>query len=161
MNLVLTVLEVVAPVFLLATVGFLWVKAGFEYRVEFVTRLAMTLSVPCLIFMALVRAEIEPSALAAVSAAALAAYAALGLLFWAGLRVAGMDRRTWLAPLVFGNTGNLGLPLALFAFGETGLGLAVVIFAVMAVLSFTVTGSDRGSVWGSGWCRAAGRPPAR
>ena len=150
MNLVLTVLEVVAPVFLLATVGFLWVKAGFEYRVEFVTRLAMTLSVPCLIFMALVRAEIEPAALAAVSAAALAAYAALGLLFWAGLRAAGMDRRTWLAPLVFGNTGNLGLPLALFAFGETGLGLAVVIFAVMAVLSFTVgvwVVSGGGSPW--------------
>ena len=138
MNLILTVLEVVAPVFLLAAVGFLWVKAGFEYRVEFVTRLAMTLSVPCLIFMALVRAEIAPAALATVTLAALAAYGVLWALFWAGLRAAGMDLRTWLAPLVFGNTGNLGLPLALFAFGETGLGLAVVIFAVMAVLSFTL-----------------------
>ncbi|MBT8410204.1 MAG: AEC family transporter, partial [Octadecabacter sp.] len=48
-----------------------------------------------------------------------------------------LDRRTFLAPLIFGNTGNLGLPLALFAFGETGLGYAVVVFAVMAILSFT------------------------
>jgi malate permease and related proteins len=51
--------------------------------------------------------------------------------------LAGLDRRTYLAPLIFGNTGNLGLPLALFAFGESGLGFAVVIFAVMMVFSFT------------------------
>jgi len=137
-NPVLTVLEVVAPVFLLAAIGFAWVRAGFEYRVEFVTRLAMTLAVPCLIFMALVETEISAAALATVSAAALAAYAGLGILFWAAFSLAGMDRRTWLAPTVFGNTGNLGLPIALFAFGDTGLGLAVVVFAVMAVLSFTI-----------------------
>jgi len=29
-NLVLTVLEIVAPVFLLAGIGFAWVKLGFE-----------------------------------------------------------------------------------------------------------------------------------
>ncbi len=50
MTLLLTVLEVVAPVFLLASLGFGWVKLGYDYPVEFVTRLAMTLAVPCLIF---------------------------------------------------------------------------------------------------------------
>ena len=44
---------------------------------------------------------------------------------------------TYWAPLTFGNTGNLGLPIALFAFGQAGFDLAVVIFAVMAILSFT------------------------
>ena len=67
MNLAITVLNITAPVFILAAVGFAWVKLGFEYRVEFVTRLAMTLSVPCLIFVALMKAQIEPSALAALS----------------------------------------------------------------------------------------------
>ena len=46
MNLAVTVLEITAPVFLLAGVGFAWVKLGFEYRIQFVTRLAMTLAVP-------------------------------------------------------------------------------------------------------------------
>ena len=44
---------------------------------------------------------------------------------------------TYWAPLAFGNTGNIGLPIALFAFGQAGFDLAVVIFAVMAILSFT------------------------
>ncbi|WP_375174145.1 AEC family transporter [Pseudooceanicola sp.] len=137
MELAFTVLEIVAPVFLLAAVGFVWVKAGFEYRVEFVTRLAMTLSVPCLIFVALMKAQIDPAALTALSLASVVAYGGLTLVVAAILWVAGRSQRTYQAPLVFGNTGNLGLPLALFAFGETGLSYAVVVFAVMAIWSFT------------------------
>ena len=137
MNLAFTVLEIVAPVFLLAAIGFAWVKAGFEYRVEFVTRLAMTLSVPCLIFVALMKAKIEPSALTALSLASVVSYgiltAVVALVLWLGK----YSQRTYQGPLVFGNTGNLGLPLALFAYGETGLSYAVVVFAVMAIWSFT------------------------
>jgi malate permease and related proteins len=136
-TIILTVLQTVAPVFLLALVGFAWVKAGFEYRVEFVTRLAMTLSVPCLIFVALMRTEVDPRALTLLSAASLVAYAVLTALFWGLLRLWRLDIATYLAPLVYGNTGNLGLPIALYAFGQVGLGYAVVVFAVMAVLSFT------------------------
>lgn len=137
MNLTLTVLEIVAPVFLLAAVGFIWVKLGFEYRVQFVTRLAMTLSAPCLMFTALMKTEVDPVALATISLASLAAYVILAGLFWAGLRVFRFDMSTYLNPLVFGNTGNVGLPIALFAFGPEGLGYALVVFAVMAILSFT------------------------
>jgi len=136
-DLAITVLQIVAPVFLLAGVGLVWVKAGFEYRVQFVTRLAMTLSVPCLIFTALMKTEIEPSALAALSYAAAAAYAALTLAAYALVKIARLETRTYLSPLIFGNTGNLGLPLALFAFGETGLSYAVVVFAIMALWNFT------------------------
>ena len=138
MNLVFTVLEITAPVFILAAVGFFWVKMGFEYRVEFVTRLAMTLSVPCLIFVALMRTKIDPQALATLSLAALAAYGLVTIGALVLVKVMKLEMRTYLAPLIFGNTGNLGLPLALFAFGETGLGYAVVVFAVMAILSFTI-----------------------
>ncbi len=137
MNLVLTVLEIVTPVFLLALIGFVWVQLGYEYRIEFVTKLAMTLSVPALIFTALMKTEIEPAALTTLSLAAVVAYGAITLVAFIGCKLAGLDLRTYLAPLIFGNTGNLGLPLALFAFGEAGLGYAVVVFAVMAVWSFT------------------------
>ncbi|KJZ18966.1 AEC family transporter [Loktanella sp. S4079] len=138
MNMILTVLNITAPVFVLAAIGFVWVKLGFEYRVEFVTRLTMTLSVPCLIFVALMKTEIEPEALAALSLASLAAYLLVMAASFAVVKIAQLDLRTFLAPLVFGNTGNLGLPLALFAFGQVGFGYAVVVFAVMAILSFTI-----------------------
>ena len=113
MNLALTVLEIVAPVFLLAGIGFAWVKLGFEYRIQFVTQLAMTLSVPCLIFVSLMTTQIDPAALSALSLATVAAYGGVTLLAAVIVRVFGLNRRTYLAPMIFGNTGNLGLPLAL------------------------------------------------
>lgn len=137
MTIIPTVAQVVAPVFLLAALGFTWVRLGHEYRIRFVTQLAMTLAVPCLLFTSLMQAAIEPAALATISLAAIAAYAAITVAFWAFGAVLGLDRRTYLAPLIFGNTGNLGLPLALFAFGEEGLALAIVVFAIMAFYSFS------------------------
>lgn len=134
----LTVLGIVAPVFLLGAAGFTWSKAGYDYPTEFVTRMAMMLAVPCLIFTALMGAEIEAAALTALSLAALVAYVAVIAASWALVALTGLERRAHVAPLAFGNTGNIGLPLALFAYGETGLGLAVVVFAVMALLTFTV-----------------------
>jgi len=136
-NLTLTVLEIVAPVFLLAAVGFIWVKLGFEYRINFVTQLATTLAVPCLIFTALMQTQIDAAALTALSLATVVAYLGVTVVMALLVRGAGLHRRTYLAPMIFGNTGNLGLPLALFAFGDTGLSYAVVVFAIMAVWTFT------------------------
>lgn len=138
MNLALTVLEIVSPVFLLAAVGFTWVKVGFEYRIQFVTRLGMTLAVPALIFVALMKSEVDLAALGRLTVASVVAYGGIGLAGGALLAVLRLDQRSYLAPFMFGNTGNLGLPLALFAFGQPGLERAVVLLAVSAVLSFTI-----------------------
>lgn len=138
MNLILTVLEIVAPVFILAAIGFGWARAGIEYRVQFVTKLAMTLATPCLIFTALMQADVAPAALTSMTLAAVAAHLVMLAVAWAGLRAAGLDLRTYLGPFVFGNTGNLGLPLALFAFGQVGLSLGIVFFAVSAIFVFTL-----------------------
>lgn len=151
MNLILTVLEIVAPVGLLGLVGFLWVRAGFEYRMEFITRLCMTLSVPALVFTALMQTEVDPAALTSLSLAAALAYGLLTIAFWAVTSAMKLDRRTYLAPLIFGNTGNVGLPLALFSFGQAGLGYAIVVFAVMILWSFTF----------GLWVVAGGGSPAR
>lgn len=138
MELIFTVLQIVAPVFLLAAVGFTWVKCGWAYEVEFVTRIAMTLSVPALIFVALMKADISPETLSSLFMASVAAYVVLAIVFLVISKVMKLDLPTFWAPLIFGNTGNLGLPLALFAFGEEGLSYAVIVFAVMAVGSFSV-----------------------
>lgn len=137
MNLTLTVLEIVAPVFLLASIGFTWVKLGFEYRLQFVTRFAMTLAVPSLIFVALMKTEIAGGDLTRFTLATIAANAALTIVFWIYVRVTRLEQRTYLSPLIFGNTGNLGLPLCIFAFGQAGLGYAVIFLSVTALWSFT------------------------
>ena len=135
-NLALTVLNVTAPVFLSTRGQFGEVGIRVSRPARYAT--AMTLSVPCLIFVALMETEIDPAALADLSLASLAAYGIVAAASLAIVLVGQLDRSTYLAPLIFGNTGNLGLPLALFAFGDEGLSYAVVVFAVMAILSFTI-----------------------
>ncbi len=144
-------MEITAPVFVLGAAGFVWVRAGYEYPTQFVTRLAMTLAVPCLIFTALVQTQIEPQALAMLSFATALAYAFVASASYALVRALKLNVQAYLVPLTSGNTGNLGLPLALFAFGEAGLGLAVVVFAIMAIAMFT----------GGLWVIAGVQNPAR
>ncbi len=137
MILALKILEITAPVFFLAGIGFSWVRLGFEYRVEFVTRLAMTLAVPALIFVALMETEIPAQSLSLISAASIVSYIAVTGVAWILVKITNLDLRTYLAPIAMGNTGNIGLPLAFFAFGDEGLGYAVVIFAISAIYTFT------------------------
>ncbi len=98
----------------------------------------MTISVPCLIFVALMNADIDSDSLAVTFWAAVVAYTVVTAVIYAIVKLYGLEGSTYLHPLIFGNTGNLGLPLALFAFGEEGLSFAVIIFAVMVVYSFSL-----------------------
>ncbi|MEM8822856.1 MAG: AEC family transporter [Pseudomonadota bacterium] len=138
MTLALTVLQIVAPVFALAGIGFAWVRLGYAYDTAFVTRLATMLAVPCLIFVALARSGLDPNAAGRLLIASLVAYGAVLAVMLGLCRVLRLAPRTYWAPLSFGNTGNVGLPLALFAFGDLGLGYAVIVFSVTSILAFTV-----------------------
>jgi len=122
---------------LLAGVGYAWVRLGFEYRTTFVTGLATNVALPCMIFTALMKSSVPIDALSVVLLAATAGYAVIGGVFWVILRLAGLEIRSYLPPMLIGNTGNLGLPLALLAFADQGLGYALAIFAVSVVIAFT------------------------
>jgi malate permease and related proteins len=137
MDLLTELVRIVAPVFALAAIGYVWSRKGLPYDVAFVTRLSMTVSIPCLIFMALVRSDVDPRVLGDTILAATVAYVGVGLVAWGVVALGRLHVPTYWAPITFGNTGNLGLPVALFAFGQVGFDFAVVIFAVMAILSFT------------------------
>jgi predicted permease len=91
-----------------------------------------------LIFFNLAKTPIAPDALATVAGATLLAigfYLAVGSF---ALRASGLKLQTYLPSLAFPNSGNLGLPLALYAAGEEGLNFAIVIFAVTSILNLTV-----------------------
>ena len=72
--------------------------------------------------------------MAGAAALALACFAIIGALV---LRAARLPFHTYLPALTFGNSGNMGLPVCLFAFGETGLALAIAFFTVGSISNFT------------------------
>jgi hypothetical protein len=82
--------------------------------------------------------EVEPEAMAEMAVAAGISVASFAVAGVAVLHLARLPLNTFLCPIVFGNQGNMGLPVCLFAFGEEGLALAIAYFSVTATLQFTV-----------------------
>ncbi|MGY6632789.1 MAG: AEC family transporter [Alkalilacustris sp.] len=134
----LAVAQVMAPVLMLAGVGFVWVRSGRDWPVAFVTRLAMGIATPALVFTALMAAETGAGALGRAALAAALGYGVLMAVFLGVALALGLDRRAYVVPLAFGNTGNLGLPLIYFGFGEAGLAVAVAMFAAGLVMQFSI-----------------------
>ncbi len=131
-------LGIVAPSFVGATAGFCWGRFGPRFDRDLLTSLITNLGVPCLVFSSLVRLQLEPRAMAEMAGAALLVFACGAAIAAVVLRVWGLAQHTYLAPLVFGNAGNLGLPLCLYAFGPEGLALGICFYATAASTQFTV-----------------------
>ena len=131
-------IAIIAPVFVCAALGYGWARLERPYDTEFVTTLVTNIGAPCLVFYTLSSVEINAEtfgAMAGVSALAVAASAAAGIVV---LRAARLSMRTFLPSLMFPNVGNMGMPLCLFAFGETGLALAIAYFAVCSIGQMTL-----------------------
>jgi malate permease and related proteins len=123
----------VVPVLITILLGFLWVRYGRVLDSKVLTPIVVDVGTPCLIVSTLLKAAIAPEAFATVALAtcvAIGAFAAIGALV---LRFLGLRLRTYLPSIAFPNAGNLGLPIALYAFGPEGLGYAIVFFAISSI----------------------------
>jgi predicted permease len=61
-----------------------------------------------------------------------------GLLSWPIARWIREDARTFVPPMMFNNCGNMGLPLAVLAFGEAGFPAMVALFTISNLIQFTL-----------------------
>jgi malate permease and related proteins len=102
------------------------------------TPLVVDIGTPCLIFATFAKISIAPISFAAIAIASTASLICFALVAATFLPLAGLRVRTFLPSLTFPNNGNLGLPLAAYAFGEQGLGYAIVFYAICMIGQFTV-----------------------
>jgi predicted permease len=130
--------SVIAPVALIALIGLGWgfFKLPFDARsFAFVSTYVGT---PCLVLDALGNSGLKWPDIEGVGGGA-ALCVSLSLIFGALLILAARQSiSTFLPSSSFCNCGNIGLPLALFAFGQRGLELAIAYFAVHALFTFTI-----------------------
>ena len=137
MLLFLAVLKILFPIFFLGLVGFIWSKLKLDYPVKFVTSLTMNLALPSLIFISLLNTNIDNNLVGLTILSTVLCYLLLTICCYIFIKFLKIDNYIFLHPMIFGNTGYVGLPLAFFSFGNIGLSYAIIIFAVMAIYSFT------------------------
>jgi len=131
-------IPILAPVFIVTLLGYGWARLGLQFPRDFVTGLVMNIGVPCLILNGIAHLEAEASVFLSMMGYALLALLSCATLGGIVLRLLGQPLRSYLPPIGFGNAGNLGLPLCLFAFGKQGLGLAIGFYLVGAVSQFLI-----------------------
>jgi predicted permease len=130
--------SVIAPVFIVAALGFYWVRAKLPYDGAFVTSFTVNVSTPCLIFSSLSKLPGGGEGALAMVAASSGMMVMMAVLGSAVLALCRLPLRPYVPALSFPNCGNMGIPVCLFAFGETGMSYAVVFFSTMSVLQFTI-----------------------
>jgi predicted permease len=144
------ILPAILPVFIMALLGFALAKTGRAMDGGTTAFLIATVGTPALVFSNLATRPFDPGSLvslATATAVAISFYLVLGAL---ALKAAGLKLRTYLPSLAFPNSGNLGLPLALYAAGQQGLNDAIIIFSVTSIANMTagqVIAAGRGK-WG-------------
>ena len=131
------VAAVLAPVFLMAGLGYGWRLTGVPFDMPFVTRIIMYVAGPCLVFSSLSQLTLPLTQFWGMVGAMIVVTLAVAGVSAVLIFVLKLPQRSFLPALTLGNTGNLGLPLCLFAFGEEGLGLAVAIYVTNSLLQFT------------------------
>ncbi len=129
---------VILPVLLIAGIGFTWAKMGRRFDSVFLTDIATNIGTPCLVAHSLTTLKVAPEDIAQMFGAALCAIAGFCILGLVTLKLMRLSLNSYLPALMFPNTGNMGLPLSLFAFHEAGLALAVVYFGCTVTLQFTL-----------------------
>ena len=138
MELYLKLIDVLFPVFFVIGVGFFLGKKDPNINTVFITNFAGNIGSPAMIFYSITTTGVTLSLFTEYfiySLIIIGSFALIGIIF---LIILKKDFISELPPLILPNTGNMGLPICLFAYGTAGLGVASSIASVVILLHFTV-----------------------
>ena len=138
MDLYLKLSEVLFPVFLVIGIGYWYGKRDPKFDTKFITTLAGNIGLPCIIFYSLTTSNVDFSVFLRFFYYIflyVGLFAILGILV---LKILDKDIYRLLPPLILPNTGNMGIPICLFAYGKMGLAIAAAITSVIVIFHFSL-----------------------
>jgi predicted permease len=128
------------PIFLIAGAGFI-LGRQLQVNPRTLSQVSFYFFSPCLVFQLLIQNQLSNSDIARMMGFTATTTLLVGLIAWSASRVLKFERRLLAAVVIaamFMNAGNLGLPLNLFAFGETALTQASLFFVTQSILTNTI-----------------------
>ena len=138
MELYLKLFDVLFPVFFIIGIGYYIGKKDSKFNTKFITNFAGTIGTPAMIFYTITTTGVTLEIFIEYfiyAVVILGAFAFIGFFFLIFLK---KDPVTELPPLFLPNTGNMGVPICLFAYGTAGLGVASAIASVIILFHFTI-----------------------
>ena len=138
MDIYFKLFEVLFPVFFIIGVGYYLGKKDTKINTKFITDFAGNVGTPGMIFYTITTTGITLDVFIDYFIYAILiilGFSIIGLFFLFLLK---KDLISELPPLILPNTGNMGIPICLFAYGLSGLGVASAIASVIILFHFTI-----------------------
>ncbi len=135
-GLVFRLLAILFPIFGIVAAGYFYAR-HHKPEMAVANRLNMDVFVPALVFAAMAGKSFDLASFGPLALGGLIVLASCGLLSWPIARLLGIQPKTLVPPMMFNNSGNIGLPLAVLAWGEEALPAAVILFMVENTLHFS------------------------
>jgi predicted permease len=137
MDLLWRIAQVIVPVFFIVAVGFAYGRRTRPDLTAF-NRIVLDVLSPLLVYTALAGKEFRLQDHGALLAGAAILIPATGAAAWLLAHATRTQARTLVPVVMFNNSGNMGLPLALLAFGPQHLGAAVALFSISNLFHFSL-----------------------
>jgi predicted permease len=137
MDTLTRILTIILPVFGVVIIGYLYGRIAKPSMVG-ANKANMDVFLPVLIFVALSSKDFDLAANGWLVVAAAGIVVLSGLAAFPYARLLHGDPRTFVPPMMFNNCGNMGVPLAIIASGQQGLGMMTMLFTTSNLLQFTV-----------------------
>jgi predicted permease len=137
MDLLWRIAQVIIPVFFIVAVGYFY---GRRTRPDLTTfnRIVLDVLSPLLVYTALAGKEFRWQDHVPLMLGGGALILLTGAVAWLVARAAATQARSLVPVVMFTNCGNMGLPLALLAFGSQNLGAAVALFSISNLIHFSL-----------------------
>jgi predicted permease len=138
MDIYLKLFEVLFPVFFIVGIGFLLGKKNPNFDTSFITTYAGNFGTPALVIFALTAGGVTFEVFKEFFFYALILLSAFGIIGLIFLILMKKDYVRELPTFILPNTGNMGIPICLFAYGELGMGIAAAVSSLVVLLHFTL-----------------------
>ena len=138
MDIYLKLFEVLFPVFFIVGIGYFLGKKNPNFDTSFITTYAGNFGTPALVIFALTAGGVTFEVFKEFFFYALILLSAFGIIGLIFLIVMKKDYIRELPTFILPNTGNMGIPICLFAYGEMGMGIAAAISSLVVLLHFTL-----------------------
>lgn len=137
MELIARIAQVIIPVFLIVAIGYGYGRRARPDLTAF-NRIVLDVLSPLLVYTALAGKEFRWQEHVTLVAGGAILILATGAVAWVLARAAHTQPRTLVPVVMFTNCGNMGLPLALLAFGPQHFGAAVALFSISNLIHFSL-----------------------
>lgn len=139
MEIYIKLFEVVFPVFFVVGIGYYLGKKNPKIDTKFITNFAANIGTPAMVIYAVTSTGINFEIFKDYFwyyLLAIICFSIVGIINLFLINTKDIIRE--LPPLIFPNTGNMGLPICLFAYGSQGLGVSASITSLIILMHFTV-----------------------